>query len=124
MGGRGTFASGKNVPFTYETVGTIEGVKVLRGLGSNHDLPEEAHSSNTYIRLDKNGEFNMLREYDSDHYLTTDVAYHKERKLDKSGKPVLHIHFYDRNFNRSDGRLLTQQELNKNQKFLQRWLII
>jgi len=102
MGGRGTYASGKNVPFTYETVGTIEGVKVLRGLGSNHDLPEEAHSSNTYIRVGKNGEFNMLREYDSDHYLTTEVAYHKKRKLDNSGKPVLHIHFYDRNFNRSD----------------------
>ena len=33
MGGRGTYAAGKNVPFTYETIGTVEGVKVLRGIG-------------------------------------------------------------------------------------------
>jgi hypothetical protein len=32
MGGRGTYAAGNNVPYTYETVGKIEGVKVLQGL--------------------------------------------------------------------------------------------
>lgn len=32
MGGRGTYALGKNVPYTYETVGYINGVKVLQGL--------------------------------------------------------------------------------------------
>ena len=124
MGGRGTYAAGKNVAPTYETVGHIENVPVLRGLGNNHDLPEEAHSSNAYIRINKNGEFNMLREYDSDHYLTTEVAFHKERSLDKSGKPVLHIHFYDRNFDRTPARLLNQKERNKYQKFLQRWLTL
>ena len=39
MGGRGTFASGNNVAYSYETVGKIEGVKVLQGLGQKHDLP-------------------------------------------------------------------------------------
>ena len=29
MGGRGTFAAGKNVAYTYETVDKIEGVKVF-----------------------------------------------------------------------------------------------
>ena len=29
MGGRGTFASGNTVPYTYNTVGKIAGVKVL-----------------------------------------------------------------------------------------------
>ena len=29
MGGRGTFAAGKNVAYTYETVGFIDGVKIL-----------------------------------------------------------------------------------------------
>ena len=35
MGGRGTFASGNHVGYTYETVGMIEGVKVLQGLNGN-----------------------------------------------------------------------------------------
>ena len=32
MGGRGTYASGNNVPFTYEPIGKIAGVKILKGL--------------------------------------------------------------------------------------------
>ncbi len=31
MGGRGTFAAGNFVDFTYETVGYVNGVKVLKG---------------------------------------------------------------------------------------------
>ena len=34
MGGRGTYAVGKNVGYTYKTVGEIEGVKVLRPMYS------------------------------------------------------------------------------------------
>lgn len=30
MGGRGTYASGNAVPYTYETIGKIEGVKILQ----------------------------------------------------------------------------------------------
>lgn len=50
MGGRGTFASGKNVAYTYDKVGEIEGVKVLFGKEGTglHDLPAESHSSNMY----------------------------------------------------------------------------
>ena len=51
MGGRGTFAAGRNVDFTYKTVGTIEGVKVLEGMYGKHALPEESHSSKAYIKL-------------------------------------------------------------------------
>ena len=42
MGGRGTFAAGKNVAYTYETVGKIEGVKVLEKTNKNASggLPE------------------------------------------------------------------------------------
>ena len=32
MGGRGTFAVGNNVSYSYETVGKIEGVKSLHNL--------------------------------------------------------------------------------------------
>ena len=55
MGGRGTFASGNTVPYTYNTVGKIGGVKVLKGMQGKHGLPEEAHSSKDYISLHPNG---------------------------------------------------------------------
>ena len=32
MGGRGTFASGNNVAYSYETVGKYEGDKILKGI--------------------------------------------------------------------------------------------
>ena len=63
MGGRGTFAAGNPVPYTYEAVGNIEGVKVLQGLNGKHGLPEEAHSSKMYIKLHRDGTLNMLRIY-------------------------------------------------------------
>lgn len=57
MGGRGTFARGINVAYTYKTSGFIEGIKVLTGLNGKHNLPEEAHSSSAYIRLNPDGTF-------------------------------------------------------------------
>ena len=101
MGGRGTFASGIIVPYTYETIGFIEGVKVLSGLNGKHGLPEEAHSSNAYIRLKPDGSFHEMRFYDKDHYLTLEIAYHPEPNIKKDRSPVLHYHIYDRDFTRS-----------------------
>ncbi len=101
MGGRGTFAAGNSVEYVYETVDTIAGVKVLKGINGKHGLPEESHSSSAYIKLDKNGNFYEMRLYDKDHYLTCEIAYHPEPKIDPSRKPVLHYHTYDRQFNRS-----------------------
>lgn len=31
MGGKGTYTSGKNVEYSYKTVGKIDGIKVLQG---------------------------------------------------------------------------------------------
>lgn len=106
MGGRGTFASGNNVAYAYETIGKIEGVKVLQGLGGKHSLPEEAHSSEAYIKLKPDGTFHEMRFYDKDHYLTFEIAYHPEPKLDNGAKSVLHYHIYDRNFNRTSAKKL------------------
>ena len=39
MGGRGTFAAGKIVPYTYETVGKIHDIKILKGTNGKHGLP-------------------------------------------------------------------------------------
>ena len=67
MGGRGTFASGNNVAYSYEMVGKIDGVKVLQPVDSSKSfkLPEEAHSSGSYIVLDKAGVFRQYREYNA-----------------------------------------------------------
>ena len=97
MGGRGTFAAGNNIAYTYETVGKIDGVKVLQGKdGNSKGLPAEAHSSGAYIQLHPDGKFKMYREYDKDHYLVREIAYHPEPNLTGNHNPVLHIHEYKR----------------------------
>ena len=121
MGGRGTFASGNPVPYSYETVGYIEGVKVLKGLNGKHGLPEEAHSSDAYIKLKPDGTFHEMRIYDKDHYLVLEIAYHPEPKLNGGNKSdnVLHIHEYKRdNFKDRTPRLMTQKEIEKYKKYL------
>lgn len=121
MGGRGTYALGKNVPYTYETVGYIDGIKVLQGLPGHKGLPVEAHSSTAYIQLYPDGTFHMLREFDKEHYLVREIAYHPEPKLSGNHDPVLHIHEYQRdNFINRPGRLLTDDEKKKYKRFFRR----
>ena len=118
MGGRGTFASGNSAAYSYETLEKIAGVKVLKGINGKHSLPEEAHSSWAYIKLKPNGTFHEMRIYDKDHYLVKEIAYHGEYKLTgKYDQKVLHIHNYDRNFIRTEARLLTKAECRKYKKY-------
>lgn len=121
MGGRGTFAAGNIVDYTYKTVDYIEGVKVLEGLNGNHSLPEEAHSSKAYIKLKPDGTFHEMRIYDEEHYLVAEIAYHPEPKLNGGNKRenVLHIHEYQRdNFKDREPRLLRTDEIRKYKKYL------
>ena len=118
MGGRGTFAAGNTVGYTYQTVSKISGslgeIKVLQGLAGKHSLPEEAHSSTAYIKLKPDGTFHELRIYDSDHYLIKEIAYHPEPRIDSSRKPVLHVHDYNRdNFKDRKARPITDAEYQK-----------
>ena len=96
MGGRGTFAAGNPVPYTYKTVGFINGVKVLEGISGKHSLPESAHSSYAYIKLKPDGTFHEMRFYDKNHVLYLEIGYHPEPNLtgDRS-KAVLHYHVYN-----------------------------
>lgn len=126
MGGRGTYAAGNNPPYTYETVGMIEGVKVLSGLGDKHDLPVEAHLSEAYIQLYPDGNFKMLRFFDKEHYLTLEIGYHPEKDLDKSRKPLLHVHEYPvhDDFSKRTTKLMTEEEYRKYKKYfggITRW---
>lgn len=114
MGGRGTFASGNNVDYRWETVETFNGIKVLdlidKGLAKK--LPEESHSSNAYILFDRNGVFHQYREYNDDHTLKFEIGYHPEPNLDPSHEYVLHVHEYSKTFDRTT-RLLTKEEYEK-----------
>lgn len=121
MGGRGTFAIGNIVDYTYETVGKIYGVKVLQGLSGKHSLPEESHSSAAYIKLKPNGTFHELRLYDENHYLIKEIAFHPEPKLNNGNRTdsILHVHEYpeSNNFQKRSTRLITKQEYEKYKKF-------
>ena len=118
MGGRGSFASGKNVAYTYDTVDKIEGVKVLQGKPGIKGLPEESHSSMAYIQLHPDGKFKMYREYDKNHFLRFEIGYHPETSIDSSRKPVLHVHEYrPDDFSNRKARPLTEAEYKKYKKF-------
>lgn len=126
MGGRGTYAIGNNVPYTYEKVDEIEGVKVLKGKNGKHGLPETAHSSEAYIKLDHKGNFHEMRFYDKNHCLYMEIAYHEEEKLTGNRhEKILHYHTYDSNFSmskdapfyRSDANLLSEEMKEKYKKY-------
>ncbi len=121
MGGRGTFAAGNNVAYTFATVGMIEGVKVLKGMNGKHGLPEEAHSSLAYIVLKPDGTFHEMRIYDKEHYLVKEIAYHPEPKLNAGNRTenVLHVHDYMRdNFKDREPHRITKEEYTKYKKYL------
>jgi hypothetical protein len=102
MGGRGTFAVGNPVRYSYQTVDYIEGVKVLEGINGKHGLPESAHSSEAYIKLKPDGTFHEMRFYDKNHVLYLEIAYHPEETLTGNrSTPILHYHTYDPLFSKT-----------------------
>ena len=123
MGGRGTYAAGRNVAYTYETVGKIDGVKILKPIDSSKSLklPEEAHSSSSYVLLDKDGVFHQYREYNANHEVVLEIGYHYEKSLGKGD--VLHIHIYQKpgveyhKDKTTEKRFLTRDEYKKYKKF-------
>ncbi len=96
MGGRGTFAAGKSVAYTYETVDKIDGVKVLKPMDSTKSLklPEESHSSSSYVLLDKDGVFHQYREYNDNNEVILEIGYHHEKSLGHGD--ILHIHVHQK----------------------------
>lgn len=93
MGGRGSYAAGNNVEYTYKTVGLVDGVKILQGIGNKHGLPESSHSSEAYIKLKPDGTFHEMRFYNKEHVLYMEIAYHPEQALTGNRHtPILHYH--------------------------------
>lgn len=117
MGGRGTFAINKKTNYNYKTIGQIEDVKILEGINGKHNLPEEAHSSKAYIKVDNYGNFVRYREFNSDKTSHFDIDYHPEYKISKNYKPIYHIHFYNNGVRDPVGRKLTKNEFIKYRKY-------
>lgn len=110
MGGRGTFANGNPVSYTYELDKSIEpsgrwcGIKILKGCDGSgkHGLPESAHHSNAYMKLTPDGRFREIRFYDKNHVLYLEIGYHKERNITGNNtQSVLHYHTYDPTFSKT-----------------------
>ena len=134
MGGRGTFAAGNSVAYSYEVDttfsedGKFHGVKVLKGMkdSGKHGLPESSHSSHAYIKLKPDGTFHEMRLYDNNHVLRMEIAYHSEKSLTGNNHtPVLHYHTYDERFSknatgaftRSPAKLLSDEMKKKYKKY-------
>ena len=97
MGGRGAYSEGKASGFTYETVGKIDGVKIINPTSKRDSLklPEESHTArNRYLILDKAGVFRQYREYNENHQVVFEIGYHFESGMSKGGESVLHVHEY------------------------------
>lgn len=125
MGGNGTFAAGNIAKYRWETIGTVHGVKVLalKDEGVSRKLPEEAHSSRMYIQQHPDGSFSQLRIYDRFHRLRFEVGYHREPRLDGTGKAILHYHVYtypsgSSHFRRTEARRVTERMWTKLGKFM------
>lgn len=109
MGGRGTFAAGNPVAYTYEVDkgfspdGKLYGVKVLKGMSDSgkHGLPESSHSSIAYLKMNPDGTFNTMRIYDKNHNLRLEIAYHSEQSIAKGKAKVLHYHVYGKEFSQN-----------------------
>jgi hypothetical protein len=119
MGGRGSYASG-NRTYEYETVGTIEGVKVLEKINKrdSSSLPVESYSSKAYVLIGKDGEVKQYREFNDDHTRKFDIDYQHESKISKQPKSF-HIHYYGPQYRngRSSPMPITEDELSKYRKY-------
>ncbi len=114
MGGRGSYASGKRT-YEYETIGMIEGVKVVRRINGSNKVPEESYTSKAYIVKNKDGSIRQYREFDEKHKPKMDVDYQIKPSYDKKNK-TLHIHDY-KNGERQPARIPTKDEYSKYEKY-------
>ena len=118
MSSRGTYAINGHVSVKeYETIRVTEtGVKILKGIGKNHTLPDYSNSPNSiYAKLHKSGDLQELRFYDEFCNLYFEIGYHQERNLGKGD--VLHYHIVS-NLVRNPAKLINNEIKEKYKKYL------
>lgn len=83
----------------YQTIKvTPSGVKILKGYGVNHSLPEYAHSPNSiYAKLDYKGSLRTLRFFNDKGYPIFEIGYHPEPRINFNNRkdPIVHFHLFN-----------------------------
>lgn len=101
MSSRGSKAENGHITTDeYETERVTQtGVKILKGRGSNHSLPDYAHTPGSiYAKMEKDGvTLREMRFYDDKGYPIIEIAYHREKNIKKykTEKEIVHFHYYD-----------------------------
>lgn len=101
MSSRGSVAKYGNIPNKdyYTDQVTENGVKILKGLGNNHSLPEIAHSPNSiYAKLKDDGiTLHEMRFFDENGYPIIEIAYHPEPAINNGDREtdILHFHYFN-----------------------------
>lgn len=122
MGGRSGFlaSGGFSTPAKWHSIGLLYGVKVLQRNDSRNrtGLPGFSNTPGTaYIAVNMEGKFHQFRQYGRDRRPLFDIDYGEDTPLTGRGNRAIHIHEYDANGNRLDGRWLTDEEKRKYGKF-------
>ena len=100
MSSRGSFAKNGHVTTSeYQTIKvTSSGVKILKGYGSNHSLPEYSHTPNSvYAKMNPDGSLRTLRFFNDKGYPVFEIGNHPESHINYGNKkdPVVHFHFFN-----------------------------
>lgn len=98
---------------------TKSGVKVLKGNGYNHSLPDYSHSPKSiYAKLKRDGSLHEMRFYDAKGSPIIEIANHPEPKINNGSRdPVVHYHLYN-GVTRSNAERLTKTIREKYAKYL------
>ena len=101
MSSRGSFAKNGHVTTNeYKTIKvTSSGTKILEGYGTNHSLPDYAHTPGSiYVKLKKDKKtLHEMRFYDDKGFPIIEIAYHPEPKINNGDRrnSIVHYHTFD-----------------------------
>ncbi|MBE6099923.1 MAG: hypothetical protein E7197_07700 [Anaerovibrio sp.] len=118
MGSRGSFleSGGFSTPARWQTVGYVNGIKVLKPKNpeASLSLPERSNTPGTaYVSYNKDGSFKQFIIFGNDRLPVYRIDYGIHR-----GKKSLHIHFMKGNKNKSPKILKPHHILYKKHKDL------
>lgn len=111
MGGRGAFLkSGGFTEYQYETINTIDGIKVLRFKNGNQKLPEFSNTSDKYFGINSNERIIQLRIYDS-RIASIDFDWGHSH----GGSGINHVHFHEwvDGVRQSEAKPMTKAQIRK-----------
>lgn len=124
MASRGSKAKNGHVTtFEYSTISINNlGIKILKGNGSNHSLPDFSHTPNSvYAKIREDGSLHEMRIYNENCYPVIEIACHPEPKINNGNRePIVHYHSYN-GLNRECAHKITQDIKQKYCQYLKEY---